>query len=41
MGTNKQYHRIPVKPETAEQINDQRKVGETWDDAVQKLLDDT
>lgn len=34
------YHHIPVKPETADELYERKRRGESWDETVRKLLDD-
>lgn len=33
------YAHIPVKPDTADQLSQEKNYGDTWDDVVNRLLE--
>lgn len=33
-----EYHQIPIKRETAEQLQNHKRLGESWDDVVRRRL---
>lgn len=33
-----EYHQIPIKRETAEQLQNDKRLGESWDDVVRRRL---